>query len=528
MSTMVVETVYPGLGDDRSTVSTRLFLPAIKVKEKAMKLRSALPGDMLSSTTSRNILAMTFRQVVLQQIRSFELQLFGPGAKRNMEDLGNPREVAPISTLSSSDEQVLSVLAEAVCTYALESIKLDFQAGTYGRNSKGFFSWVQKTRRTASKDFSVTIYEMPRDEFVKNAKSFFAKFSGTEVSSPTDIKKKYQRWMSSTYSKLEEIGGQEFITWASEYVPAYKLQVDANKLKNVKFEGWKQSPENRWEVLLTHSQMIELADILDMYYEDIYTIPSKQLSCGVISDITKLSKNKNSTSLWIKLVVGCLFVVSISILAQVFRSRFYGVKKAPEEHFSVPSSVTERYHVLVADVSEMENLCVMIVEKIKNGVGWPGGIESDAKHGAWSGELPNYFRKLHDGDMLEELSRRGLDINTISNADVSSPVDTSSTLVLPSVQPDMKTSAQDIASYQVVLTKDGKVVGFQPTSCVAVNHWASNPLANELYNSRKLTPGIIEPGLKLPKPDEIILIELLMSVNPESWFAFARPLKGSH
>ncbi|KAL5715839.1 hypothetical protein ACHQM5_017606 [Ranunculus cassubicifolius] len=274
--------------------------------------------------------------------------------------------------------------------------------------------------------------------------------------------------------------------------------------------------------------MIELADILDMYYEDIYTIPSKQLSCGVISDITKLSKNKNSTSLWIKLVVGCLFVVSISILAQVFRSRFYGVKKAPEEHFSVPSSVTERYHVPVADVSEMENLCVMIVEKIKNGVGWPGGIESDAKHGAWSGELPNYFRKLHDGDMLEELSRRGLDINTISNADVSSPVDTSSTLVLPSVQPDMKTSAQDIASYQVVLTKDGKVVGFQPTSRVAVNHWASNPLANELYNSRKLTPGIIEPGLKLPKPDEIILIELLMSVNPESWFAFARPLKGSH
>ncbi|KAL5699477.1 hypothetical protein ACHQM5_030371 [Ranunculus cassubicifolius] len=106
-----------------------------------MKLRSTLTGDMLSSTTSRNILAMSFRQVVLQQIRSFELQLFGPGAKRNM---GNPREVAPISTLSSSDEQVLSVLAEAVCTYALESTKLDFQDGTYGRNSKGFFSWVQK------------------------------------------------------------------------------------------------------------------------------------------------------------------------------------------------------------------------------------------------------------------------------------------------------------------------------------------------------------------------------------------------
>lgn len=93
MEAMVVETVYPGPSEDKSTVSTRLFLPARKVKEKASKLRNSLPKDILSSTSSRNILALTFRQVVLQQLWNFELVSFGAGTERDMEDLENSREV---------------------------------------------------------------------------------------------------------------------------------------------------------------------------------------------------------------------------------------------------------------------------------------------------------------------------------------------------------------------------------------------------------------------------------------------------
>lgn len=63
------------------------------MKEKARKLRSSLPDDLLSSTNSRNILAMTFRQVVVQELWNFELAMFRPGSQRNMEDLGSPREV---------------------------------------------------------------------------------------------------------------------------------------------------------------------------------------------------------------------------------------------------------------------------------------------------------------------------------------------------------------------------------------------------------------------------------------------------
>ena len=43
---------------------------------------------------------------------------------------------------------------------------------------------------------------------------------------------------------------------------------------------------------------------------------------------------------------------------------------------------------------------------------------------------------------------------------------------------------------QVVFSSEGKIVGFQPLSLVAVNHWATNPLARELYGGKKLTPGM--------------------------------------
>lgn len=48
---------------------------------------------MFSDTSSRNVLAMTFRQVVLQQIWNYDLIVFQPGEERKMEDLENPREV---------------------------------------------------------------------------------------------------------------------------------------------------------------------------------------------------------------------------------------------------------------------------------------------------------------------------------------------------------------------------------------------------------------------------------------------------
>lgn len=42
---------------------------------------------------------------------------------------------------------------------------------------------------------------------------------------------------------------------------------------------------------------------------------------------------------------------------------------------------------------------------------------------------------------------------------------------------------------QVVLSWDGKIVGFQPTSRVAENQWEANPFVKELDGGKNLSPG---------------------------------------
>ncbi|XP_047266566.1 uncharacterized protein LOC107869260 isoform X9 [Capsicum annuum] len=251
VNAMVVETLFPGYMNERSIVSTRLFLPTRKVMEKAQKLRSTLTNEMLSGTTSTNILAMTFRQVTLQHLWNFELVLFIPVAERNMDDLETPREVLDTDRLSS----VIPFLSAERANYR-------------PREGRWMVIWLT----------------------------------------------------SNAYSKLEQTAGPELIAWLSEYVPAYKLQIDAEKLGNVKFEGWKETTTNTWEVFLTHSQMVGLTDILDICYEDVYTLPYKELSSGVVA---KSFKRSISMSKAISMVLASgVFLVAIRILGQRYLPHF--------------------------------------------------------------------------------------------------------------------------------------------------------------------------------------------------------------
>lgn len=167
------------------------------------------------------------------------------------------QQVPASFTLSSSDDRIISVLAEVVCLSAFESTENHFSEDSFGKTSNNFFRWFHKPNRIISKDSSIIIYKLVEDELVQNAKSLLENYKSAKANFKFIGKKpNFCWWTSSTFSKLERIGGPEFSAWAREYVPAYRLQIDAHKLKNVKFEGWNKSAEHVWEVLLTHSQMV--------------------------------------------------------------------------------------------------------------------------------------------------------------------------------------------------------------------------------------------------------------------------------
>ncbi|GKC34466.1 beta-amyrin 28-oxidase-like protein [Tanacetum coccineum] len=54
---------------------------------------------------------------------------------------------------------------------------------------------------------------------------------------------------------------------------------------------------------------------------------------------------------------------------------------------------------------------------------------------------------------------------------------------------------------KIVLSSEGKKVGFQPTSLLMVNNWASNPLTEELYCRKKLSSGAHISIYELHIPD---------------------------
>ncbi|RWR96392.1 hypothetical protein CKAN_02577500 [Cinnamomum micranthum f. kanehirae] len=513
MSAMVIETVFPVGPDEHSTISTRLFLPARKVKEKAKKLQSMLNADFLSSTTSRNILAMTFRQVVLHHFWSFELLLFSPGSERNMEDLVNPREGSFCACRSCLP----------VCS---REYRERFLVNSKGISSRDVFPWFQKPKRIASSDSSVNIYKISQDQIVESAKNSVEDFNSVKGKyMGSEIKQKDRWWASPTYSRLDKIGGPEFSSWTNEYMPAYRLQVNAENFQNVKFEGWQRSVDNRWEVLLTHSQMVGLANILDMYYEDQYTNPGRQLLSGFTADFSKLSKSKSSLWKMISIgVVGGCVLLSISFLAQLCWPRLFKPPVSPKEHFTISSSDVDYSSQPFLEAAELEALCILVVKKIKDAFGFPGDIMTDPDVGAWIGQLPSYLTRKRDVNLIQDVNSS----TNRSSGDVPTHEDLSDTAPSSSLESNTDsemTTAQDIASFQVVLSRDGKLIGFQPMSRLAVNYWASNPLAKALHGGRKISPGILEPSLKIPRPDEAIQLELLMSVNPKSWFALARPVR---
>ncbi|KAL0353035.1 UNVERIFIED_CONTAM: hypothetical protein Sangu_0884800 [Sesamum angustifolium] len=257
IASMVVETIFPGPSNDHSTVSTRLFLPARKVKEKATKLKKSLTKEMLHGATSKNILAMTFRQVVMQQLWSLELALFRPGTERDMDNLENPRDVPVLLTLNSSDERVISEIGDVVCRAVLETTERHFPRYSTNQESIMFINWFNKHKPISSRDSSVVLYNLLEHEILANARILLEKFNmgrGAHKVKGTNLKNSW--WLSPAFSKLEKIGGPEFCAWISECVPSYMLEIDANKLSDLKFEGWRKSEANKCEVVLTHSQMV--------------------------------------------------------------------------------------------------------------------------------------------------------------------------------------------------------------------------------------------------------------------------------
>ncbi|RLN09154.1 hypothetical protein C2845_PM11G12020 [Panicum miliaceum] len=500
---MVVEAFLPGPdGGGASASSTRVILQAKEVKDKASKIKKQFGSEFFSENEpdSETMLAMAFKQVVMQRLSNFRLEVFSPGSERDFQDLGKPRKVSMDFSIISSDEKLLASLAEAIFSCVIQDASNNQLVGTGGL--------FQKQQLNCSIDSSVCIHKISEAEIVRSAIKCLESFD--LMKSPQNVcKTKNGWWPAPNYESLEKIGGHEFVLWANEYIPTYRLQIKAKAFENTYLEGRHELESNRWEVLLTHSQLAELGNVIDMYFEDQFTLPGKTFHPHWNSDPSKIKKNNGYLNNIFSLMAGSCIILFVAIFAQLCWPRSLGDKRLFKGISNVPSSQGYCSDINSLDSSEIQAYCTSLIKKMKDSYGCPGDVMVDAHIGAWVGELPDCFKGINIEDNAASDNVQHPDTFIQENQAQLVPI---STKVSDLEQNDRtQETLQNIASFQVVMSEEGKVVGFQPTNRPAVNHWSINPLATLLYQGRTLSPGILEPKLKISRPAKAVPIELLMS-----------------
>lgn len=150
-------------------------------------------------------------------------------------------------SISSSDGKLLSALAEAIFSCVIEDTEKSYFGGT-----GGFF---QTQKLNCSSDSTVCIHRISEAEVANNARRCLESFNLTKSSHEVG-RSKNAWWPALKYGRLAEIGGPDFILWAHEFVPSYKLQINASAFKNTKLEGCHELVNNTWEVPVSHFQLV--------------------------------------------------------------------------------------------------------------------------------------------------------------------------------------------------------------------------------------------------------------------------------
>lgn len=319
---MVIESFHPGYHGEHSTVSTKLLVPASKVLEKGNDIQKIMGSIMLPDNSSRKMLSIAFKRVIMQHIWNFELFFFTSGTCRDMDNFAAERKVQLLGSLKSSDEKVLTGLAEAVCLYAAACLEDDFQIKMLGKSSKNLFHSFQKPKWMASSDSCVRIRPLSKSEIAGHTRTGL-KQPITNLEDTTDLRNGRNWWpWPSHLSSTPNNFNSESNVWSNDYIPVHKLQIAIGKFKDMKFQGGQKCTGHVWEIFLSHLQLVDLANVLDMYYEDPNTCPGKQLQAKIVLEPCRLVMSKITLSLWKALytsLVGGIALVSVIIAARLWK-----------------------------------------------------------------------------------------------------------------------------------------------------------------------------------------------------------------
>eukprot|EP00249_Psilotum_nudum_P018392 c26782_g1_i2 orf=586-2439(-) len=390
----VIQTVLPGGLDNHSTISTKLFAPSNLVVERAKKL------TMPDGFASKDYMHRLFEAVQMRELSKFYVEFHALGTKRTMSSLAIEEKASTIASLESSDKKVLDDLAKAVSLYAVSCINKNRTGDTFVSHS--WKIW-QRSQWVPSSGAAVRICTLSETEILTQVRNLseFMPLGETPKSEEAEVQEAW--WPAPVSSKkvIKKYLGNCMEGLAHDYLPIHKLQIDLSLL-DVKVTGGQQIASQTWELLLSHSQMVDLAGVLDMFYEDIFSLPNKHINTGALLGFRNVSRSKISKSLQaanlIGLVAGAFFFAwllasrfrrinfSDDMQVNLFRANSATVTDQSNHSKMLSESLPEMPYNQQISTEERETLCCLVVGKVMKAFGWPGQIQSNSEKGSWMGQ----------------------------------------------------------------------------------------------------------------------------------------------
>lgn len=534
-SLMTIDVTVSGTVGERNTVSTRILAPTRQVAERARSDRKKKKGKRAGDGAFR-----TLEFVLMRQVLRFELQMRRPGHVREVGKEMGPSETE--TRMVSSDAKVLDALAGAVSSHAVACMKeYTTEKVQKGRWIPRFWSGEKWSPGRAS---PVRLRMLSTSEVSALVKGL--ELPPPEARREGEIVRESHDWWPLHSGASTALGHVEN-AWVREYVPVHMLQIDLGMVE-IEVEGWDKTGANRvCTLLLTHAQMVELANVLDCYYADVFTGPDKKLVTHI--DLKVPFGARSRLMLAATMAVAAFFVGCAVLVGCLVAARLNRINLPPVDGSSMPSALSaftnrkskssakRKLYLPINEelpVKEMEVLCRVVVAMIKDGVGWTEEIQSRAGEGAWMGADLTQWVKPDDKDLVnaptETSSQQGE-----SNLPGEEATDNSGDTALSFISGDTRLAddwespppLEKVLRYQVVLSRDGEVIGFSPLNIAAIRMWAQLPLAEALHKGKKVKASLFE---RVPKyngpPEDAVVIELLYRDNDDGASSVtARPFK---
>lgn len=260
---LVIETYNPGRFSEGSSVSTKLQAPTLSVLKKA---KSMPKNDSQFSPIGR-VFAIAFQAVRLLKLSKFELCFFKPGT---MDDYKDGEVVGFVEVFDAS---TLSELAKGVSSYALACVR-DLADQRMKTDGFGF----RKVKPMTTVDSSaVRISTLTNSEVLAHVETIIEE--KTLVGASVGLRQQRSWWERPVATQSVVMTGVD-AQLVDEFVPAHALVF---KLPSKSFEavGLQKTSETSCRIDLTHAQMMDLADVLDLYCGDPYTGPGENFSISI-------------------------------------------------------------------------------------------------------------------------------------------------------------------------------------------------------------------------------------------------------